>query len=138
MEFPFQKAPLLAFHDSCMPWFLWRRVPLAVWSSWSLLSWPLLDSQKSVCMYWAHPPTLLGFYPLTCEGLFRIAPCPAVWASHAGKAFSEHPLTQPGRLRQAKAVPQRYLGVNLPGLVPASSSPEPVNQSLSLSASHKL
>lgn len=118
------------------------RVPLAVWEHletrlerhWILLSWPLLDSQRGVCMCWVHPLTLLGFHPLTCVELFRSAAC---HASDAGKAFFEHPLTQPGRLRQAKAVAQRDLGVNLPGFVPssASPSPEPVSQSLSLSAS---
>lgn len=125
------------------------RVPLAVGSSWRLgwkgtgfsrpgPSW----TPRGVCVcVWAHPPTLLGVHALTCVGFLRTSPCPAVWAgrckSQAGKVFSEHPLTQPGRLRQAKAVAQRDLGVSLPGLVPssASPSPEPVVQSRCLSAS---
>lgn len=52
MEFPFRKALLLAFHDSCTPWFLWLQsafgyvqpLETRLERRWILLSWPLLDS----------------------------------------------------------------------------------------------
>lgn len=121
------------------------RVPLAVWSSWRLdwkgagFSWPGPSGTPGavfVCV-WAHPPTLIGFHPLTCVGLFRPASCPAVWARQCRSPAGKGILSYPGRLRQAKAEAQRGLGISLPGLGPgfASPSPEPGNQSLSLSAS---
>lgn len=62
MEFPFRKAPLPAFHDSCTPWFLWlqgafgsvERLEAGLKRCWVLLSWPHLDSRTGVLCVLGH------------------------------------------------------------------------------------
>lgn len=105
MEFPFQKANcLLSMTHAC---------PGAFGSAQQLEAarfscpGPTGTPQQVSVGVWADPPTLLGFIALSCLGP---VPCSAVWArqfgSHSGKTVFAHPLTQPGRQRQAKALAQ--------------------------------